>query len=75
MGTKLLAIVGSVTPPGRLLNATKWLLENALALRADLDTELINLADKKIAFADGRPPNNIKMIPPRSLKACARPTA
>jgi NAD(P)H-dependent FMN reductase len=56
MPTKLLAIVGSVTPPGRLLSATRWLLDSARASSTDLDVELINLADKKIAFADGRPP-------------------
>src|SRR5277367_6379136 len=60
MATKLLAIVGSVTPPGRLLNATKWLLENARASRTDLEIELINLADKQVAFADGRPPEQYK---------------
>ena len=56
MPRRLLAIVGSVTPPGRLLNATRWLLDSASASRKDLEVELINLADKKIAFADGRPP-------------------
>ena len=56
MPTRLLAIVGSVTPPGRLLNATRWLLDSAGASRNDLEVELINLADKKVAFADGRPP-------------------
>ncbi len=55
MATKLLAIVGSVTPPGRLLNATKWLLDSARASHPGLEIELINLADKRIAFADGRP--------------------
>lgn len=55
MATRLLAIVGSVTPPGRLLNATKGLLDTARASRGDLEVELINLADKKVAFADGRP--------------------
>ena len=55
MTTRLLAIVGSVTPPGRLLNATRWMLETARASHGDLEIELINLADKKIAFADGRP--------------------
>jgi FMN reductase len=60
MATKLLAIVGSVTPPGRLLNATRWLLDNAHESRADLEVELINLADKKIAFADGRPPGQYR---------------
>src|ERR1700678_4272696 len=56
MSTRLLAIVGSVTPPGRLLNATRWLLDSASASRKDLEVELINLADKTVAFADGRPP-------------------
>jgi FMN reductase len=56
MPTKLLAIVGSVTPPGRLLSATRWLLDSARSSHAELDVELINLAEKKIAFADGRPP-------------------
>jgi FMN reductase len=52
---KLIAIVGSVTPPGRLLKATRWLLDSTRA-RQQLDTELLNLADKRIAFADGRSP-------------------
>src|SRR5260370_14064220 len=56
MTTRLLAILGSVTPPGRLLNATQWLMEGASASRGDIEVELINLADKKVAFADGRPP-------------------
>src|SRR5271166_1165491 len=60
MPTRLLAIVGSVTPPGRLLNATRWLLETARASRADLEAELINLADKRVAFADGRPAEQYK---------------
>jgi FMN reductase len=55
MATKLLAIIGSVTPPGRLLNATKRLLDDARLSHSDLEIELVNLADKKIAFADGRP--------------------
>jgi FMN reductase len=56
MATKLLAIVGSVTPPGRLDSATQWLLDSARSSRGDLEVQLINLAAKKIAFADGRPP-------------------
>jgi FMN reductase len=56
MATRLLAIVGSVTPPGRLLGATRWLLDSARESRKDFEVELINLADKKVAFADGRPP-------------------
>ena len=60
MATRLIAIVGSVTPPGRLLNATRWLLDSARASRQELEIELINLADKKVAFADGRPPEQYK---------------
>ena len=56
MATRLIAIVGSVTPPGRLLNATRWILDSARSSRQDVEIELINLADKKVAFADGRPP-------------------
>ena len=52
----LTAIVGSVTPPGRLLSATKWLIDDARESRTDLNTQLINLGDKRVAFADGRPP-------------------
>src|SRR4029077_8540756 len=56
MATRLIAIVGSVTPPGRLLNATGWILDSARSSRQDMEIELINRADKKVAFADGRPP-------------------
>lgn len=52
---KLLLILGSVTPPGRLLRAMQWLADAARASPV-LDTELVNLADKRVAFADGRPP-------------------
>ncbi len=52
----LVAIVGSVTPPGRLLAATTSMLQAASGTDAELTTHLINLADRKIAFADGRPP-------------------
>jgi FMN reductase len=53
---RLTAILGSVTPPGRLLSATRWMLNSTVVAHKELYTELINLADKRIAFADGRPP-------------------
>ena len=56
MPITLEAIVGSVTPPGRLLSATRWLLDNAQISHQGLDVRLVNLADQRIAFADGRPP-------------------
>lgn len=52
---KLVAILGSVTPPGRMLNAITWTIEASRAVHG-LQTALINLADYRIAFADGRPP-------------------
>jgi|SRR5215469_9073918 len=53
---KLVAILGSVTPPGRLLSAVKWTVEDARAANAGLEPQLINLGEQKVAFADGRPP-------------------
>jgi FMN reductase len=52
----LLAIVGSVTPPGRLLAATNAMLQGAGDADPQIARQLINLADRKIAFADGRAP-------------------
>lgn len=49
---KLVAILGSVTPPGRLLSALKWTLQ---ACGPELETDLINLADCRVAFAGGQP--------------------
>ena len=56
MPIKLQGIVGSVTPPGRLLSATRWLLDSAQRSHQGVDVQLVNLADHRIAFADGRPP-------------------
>jgi FMN reductase len=53
---KLVAILGSVTPPGRLLSAVKWTLDDARAASAGVETQLVNLGEQKVAFADGRPP-------------------
>ena len=51
---KLVAVVGSVTPPGRLNQAMELALETAGA-RSDCSASLVNLADYHISFADGRP--------------------
>jgi FMN reductase len=48
---QLTAVVGSVTAPGRLRRA----VEEALARADGAQTELIDLAERQIAFADGRP--------------------
>lgn len=47
-------MLGSVTPPGRLRRALSEALGRAQAGGA-VEVELIDLADRRIAFADGRP--------------------
>lgn len=56
---ELVGIVGSVTPPGRLLRALSQALAAASAPVPSLSTRLLNLADYRIAFADGRPPDQL----------------
>ena len=48
---ELTAVLGSVTAPGRLRRA----VDEALARAAGTDTQLIDLAERQIPFADGRP--------------------
>jgi FMN reductase len=50
----LVAVIGSTTPPGRLRRA----VAEALG-RAPMPTTLIDLAEQRIAFADGRPPEEL----------------
>jgi FMN reductase len=51
--TTLLAVVGSVTPPGRLNAAIATAVEMAAA-RPGVKASLLNLADHRVSFADGR---------------------
>jgi len=53
--TTFLAVVGSVTPPGRLNAAIATAVEIAAA-RSGVSASLLNLADHRVSFADGRPP-------------------
>jgi FMN reductase len=52
--TRFVAVVGSVTPPGRLNAAIQWAVERA-ATDPQVAASLLNLGDYRIAFADGRP--------------------
>ncbi|MGH7842437.1 MAG: NADPH-dependent FMN reductase [Candidatus Binataceae bacterium] len=54
--TTLVGILGSVTPPGRSLRALEYALEAARATDPALACAGLNLADYKVSFADGRPP-------------------
>jgi FMN reductase len=51
---RLLAVVGAVTPPGRLNAAVQEAVDLAAA-RPGVKATLLNLADHRISFADGRP--------------------
>jgi FMN reductase len=52
---QLAAVIGSVTRPGRLRRA----VEEALARAEDAEPTLIDLAERQIAFADGRPASDL----------------
>ncbi|MGD0291361.1 MAG: NADPH-dependent FMN reductase [Candidatus Binataceae bacterium] len=55
--SKLTAVLGSVTPPGRLLKALVTMTAAARAADPALEVDIVNLADVRIAFADGRAPD------------------
>ncbi len=52
--TRLVAVVGAVTPPGRLNAAVEYAVAQASA-QPGVSTHLLNLADHRVSFADGRP--------------------
>jgi FMN reductase len=54
----IVAVLGSVTPPGRLRHALEQALER-LAERTGAQTRLLDLAELRIAFADGRSPREL----------------
>ncbi|HXJ82333.1 MAG TPA: NADPH-dependent FMN reductase [Candidatus Methylomirabilis sp.] len=54
--TTLVAVVGAVTPPGRLNAAVQYAVEQA-AGQPGVRATLLNLADHRVSFADGRPPD------------------
>jgi FMN reductase len=54
---RFVAVLGSVTPPGRSLKAIDFLIRCAREEDRAMDTRAINLADYRISFADGRAPH------------------
>jgi FMN reductase len=54
--TRLVAVVGAVTPPGRLNAAVQYAVDQASAQPAVTAT-LLHLGDHRVSFADGRPPD------------------
>lgn len=55
----VLIIIGSVTPPGRLSRAAEAAAMAVSELAPEVRARTINLADVRIAFADGRPPEQL----------------
>ena len=56
--TRLLAVVGAVTPPGRLDAAVRFAAERAADCagdRRDISATVLSLGEHRISFADGRP--------------------
>ena len=51
----LVAVVGAVTPPGRLNAAIRYAVDHA-STRPGTTATLLNLGDHRVSFADGRPP-------------------
>jgi FMN reductase len=52
--TRLLAVVGAVTPPGRLDAAVRFAADLA-AERRDISATVLSLGEHRVSFADGRP--------------------
>lgn len=57
--TTFLAVVGSVTPPGRLNAAIATAVAMA-SRRTGVSASLLNLADHRVSFADGRAPEKFE---------------
>ena len=56
--TRLLAVVGAVTPPGRLDAAVRFAVERAAdhaGDRRDISATVLSLGAHRVSFADGRP--------------------
>ncbi len=52
--TRLLAVVGAVTPPGRLDAAVRFAADH-VGDRGDVSATVLNLGEYRVSFADGRP--------------------
>ena len=65
---KLVGILGSVTPPGRLYRALAMALETARQQDRSVETDLIDLAEYRIGFADGRPLSELEDDTPGVVK-------
>ena len=65
---RLVAVVGAVTPPGRLDAAVRFAAEAATA-RPGITATVLSLAEHRISFADGRPLDRFTDDTPRVVGA------
>ncbi len=71
---RLVAVVGAVTPPGRL-NAAMQAAVDAAAARPGVTASLVSLADYRLGFADGRPLETRADDAPALIRALAEADA
>jgi FMN reductase len=71
---RLVALVGAVTPPGRLNAAMQTAVDSAAA-RPGVAATLLSLADHRLGFADGRPLESLTDDAPRLVRALAEADA
>jgi FMN reductase len=72
--TRLAAVVGAVTAPGRLNAAIEYAVGQA-GVHPGVTARLVNLADYRVSFADGRPPDRFTDDTPRVVAAVAEADA
>jgi FMN reductase len=72
--TTLVAVVGAVTPPGRLNAAIQYAVEQA-STHPGVNATLLNLGDHRVSFADGRPPDRFPDDTARVVGALAEADA
>jgi FMN reductase len=69
--TQIVGVLGSVTPPGRLLQAVDYSLTSTREADSSIETTLINLADYRIGFAGGQPLEQMDDDTPAVVKTIA----
>lgn len=73
--TQLVAVLGSVTPPGRLFQAVEYSLAAARDADSAVKTTLVDLAGYRIGFAGGRPLEEMDDDTPAVVETIARADA
>ena len=69
--TRIVAVLGSVTPPGRLFYALNGALADVRAADGSIEAELIDLAAVRLGFADGGPLDQLSDDSPAVVAALA----